>query len=77
MVEGARLEIVWARKRLEGSNPFASARISYYMVTDSYILYYESFLSIHYRLLVHCEKNGIVLWLSESEGFAAWWRGVD
>ena len=25
MVEGARLEIVWARKRLEGSNPFASA----------------------------------------------------
>lgn len=26
MVEGARLEIVWARKRLGGSNPLASAR---------------------------------------------------
>ena len=25
MVEGARLEIVWAGNRLEGSNPFASA----------------------------------------------------
>ena len=25
MVEGARLEIVWAGYRLEGSNPFASA----------------------------------------------------
>lgn len=25
MVEGARLEIVWARKRLGGSNPLASA----------------------------------------------------
>ena len=25
VVEGARLEIVWARKGLEGSNPFASA----------------------------------------------------
>ena len=28
MVEGARLEIVWARKRLGGSNPLASARKS-------------------------------------------------
>ena len=26
MVEGARLEIVWAGYRLEGSNPFASAK---------------------------------------------------
>ena len=26
MVEGARLEIVWARKSLGGSNPLASAR---------------------------------------------------
>ena len=25
VVEGARLEIVWAGNRLEGSNPFASA----------------------------------------------------
>ena len=25
MVEGARLEIVWARERLGGSNPLASA----------------------------------------------------
>ena len=27
MVEGARLEIVWARKSLGGSNPFISANL--------------------------------------------------
>ena len=27
MVEGARLEIVWAFTRLEGSNPFISATV--------------------------------------------------
>ena len=27
VVEGARLEIVWARKRLGGSNPLASAKL--------------------------------------------------
>ena len=31
MVEGARLEIVWAGDRLGGSNPLASAKLTYAM----------------------------------------------
>ena len=63
MVEGARLEIVWARKRLGGSNPLASAR-NVKNIRDGYFLIFQKKLWTkiikEFMIKVYTPKKGFI-----------------